>query len=200
MRADEYEQKHMELDGPVRFRDRQRSRLTLVGALGVAALVVAMISFGLAWPVVLFMACFGAVGAAVDFAMASYRVVLTDRTLHLQHGFRTERVPLAAIERARVAPLARREALFGHGIHRHSLDGSIQTLRASGLRETVRIEWRAFGRRRTTVVATDRAEELVQAIEAARGERRVRVEVEPDVIAEEIEACLRDGAAPRATR
>lgn len=194
MRADEYEQKHMDLDGPVRFRDRQRSRLSLVGVAGLTALVVTMISFGLAWPVVAFMAAFGALGAAVDFAMASYRVVLTDTTLHLQHGFRTERVPLAAIERAVVAPLARMEALFGHGIHRHSLDGSIQTLRAAGLRETVRIEWRAYGRRRTLVVATDRAEELVSEIEAARGGRRVRVEVEPDAIADEIERCVADGA------
>ena len=197
MQADEYEQKHMALDGPVRFRDRQSSRLALVGTAGAAALLVAMIAFGLSWGVIGFMAAVGVLGAALDFAMASYRVVVTDSAVHLQHGLRTQRIPLAAIESAVVAPYELTAALFGRGLYKRSLDGSLGRYRAARLPQTVRVVWRQGSRTRTTIIATDRAPELVRAISGG-GEVKVRVELGPDERDSVEDASLADRSATEA--
>jgi hypothetical protein len=183
----------------VRFRDRQRARGVLATLTGIPLLLVAMLVLGLDWTVIAFMGAVGAVGSAIELARSSYRVVLTDATLHVQHGLRIRRVPVAAIEDAVVAPYRAADAMLGRGIHKRSLDGSVERYRAGGLRETVRVRWSGGGRIRTTIIATDRAEELAAAILTARSgaPERVRVElpVEREAI-EEVEALL--GAEPRA--
>lgn len=185
MDADVYEREHMQIDGPVRFRDRQKGRGTLVKAAVVPMLLVAMAVLGLDWSMIAFMGAVGLVGAAIEIARSSYRVVLTDRTLHVQHGLRVHRIPMSAIESAQVAPARITDAMIGRGVYKQSLDGSVQSIRAEGLSATVRVTWRQGDRRRTTIIGTDRARELAAAITSPPS-ARARVAV--DAIAEEAEA------------
>lgn len=201
MDADEYERQHMGVEGRVLFRDRQRERHVFGRLIAVPALVGAMIVCELDLSVIAFMGVVGVLGAGLDLALSSYRVVLTDSTLLVQHGLRTRRIPVAAIEEVRVAPYVPAEALVGRGVHAQSRDGSIQRYRAGGVKETVRVVWREGYRMRTEILATDRARELAAELDRARGHDplRVRVELTPDERAayEEVEAFL---AAERAAR
>ncbi|MCB9594181.1 MAG: hypothetical protein H6719_15725 [Sandaracinaceae bacterium] len=179
MNADDFEREHMTLDGPVRFRDRHSSKLALATLLVLPTLLGAMVAFDLDPGVIVFMSLVGAVGVALDLALSSYRVVLTSATLHVQHGLRIEKIPVATIERVVVVPHQRGDSLFGRGPYEQSLDGSVRRYRKEGLRDTVRVEWRFAGRRRTTIIGTDRAADLAGALaDARRGGVNVRVEVE----------------------
>ncbi|MCA9609444.1 MAG: hypothetical protein KC619_27775 [Myxococcales bacterium] len=197
MQADDYEREHMRIDGAVRFRDRYSSKLGFAMAAGLPVVIGGMVAFELQWGVVAFMSVVGALGVAVDLALSSYRVVLTSQTLHVQHGLRHERIPVAAIEAVTVAPHRMgHDRLFGRGPYEQSLDGSVRRYRKEGMRETVRIEWRLHGRRRTTIIGTDRAEELAEALRRAGRTEHVAVRV-ADGMAEaldEVEALLRPEA------
>jgi len=185
MDADVYEREHMQIDGPVRFRDRQKGRGTLVKASVIPLLLVAMAVLGLEWSMIAFMGAVGLVGALIEVARASYRVVLTDRTLHVQHGLRVHRIPVSAIESAQVAPARVTDAMVGRGVFKQSFDGTVQSIRAEGLSETVRVRWRQGETLRTTIIGTDRARELAEAITSPAP---VRARVAVDAVAEEAEA------------
>lgn len=201
MQADDYEREHMRIDGPVRFRDRHSSKLGFAMAAGLPVVIGGMVAFELSWGVVAFMSVVGALGVAVDLALSSYRVVLTSQTLHVQHGLRHERIPVAAIDTVAVAPHRMGDRLFGRGPYEQSLDGSVRRYRKEGMRETVRVEWRLHGRRRTTIIGTDRPEELAGALRRARRTApRIRVADGMTEALEEVEALLRpevDAAAAR---
>lgn len=160
MEADEYERKYMNLDGPVRFRDRQRSKRPVAEVGGVALLIASVFAFGLDWPFVAFIALIAALALALGTTMSSCRVVLTDRSLHLQYGLRTHRIPLTAVEDVSVTPAAA-GVVPAHGSHAPSLFASVlRRYRAEGLRETVQVRWRQAGRTKITLIGTDRATEL----------------------------------------
>lgn len=197
MQADDYERAHMRIDGPVRFRDRQSSKLGFAFAAGLPVVIGGMVAFELDWGVVAVMSVIGALGVAVDLALSSYRVVLTSQTLHVQHGLRIERIPVAAIERVTVAPHRRGDRLFGRGPLEQSPDGTVRRYRKEWLETTVRVEWRLHGQRRTTILGTDRADELAAALARARAPRPC-VRVEDDAMAE-VEALLADGEPQRAS-
>jgi len=197
MKADDYEREHMILDGPVEFRDRQHARLVFATMSVLPLLLLSMVVLGLAWETIAFMAAVSAIGAAMKLASSSYRVVLTPKTLHIQIGLRTRRIPVSAIVSAVVAPHRRIDAVFGRGLRKQSLDGRVDRYRASGLHETVRIEWREGPRLRTTIIATDRAPELAEALVRAREnaprEIRVLVDAHARAATEEVDALLHAG-------
>lgn len=202
MQADDYERAHMRIDGPVRFRDRYSSKLGFAMAAGLPVVIGGMVAFELQWGVVAFLSVVGAVGVAVDLALSSYRVVLTSRTLHVQHGLRIERIPVASIEEVAVAPHRMGDRLFGRGPYQQSLDGSVRRYRKEWMRETVRVEWRLHGRRRTTIIGTERAAELAELLRRA-DRPAARARVADDVMAEaldEVEALLRQPAALERSR
>ncbi len=198
MQADDYERAHMYIDGPVRFRDRQSSKLGFAFAAGLPIVIGGMVAFELDGGVVAFMSVIGALGVAVDLALSSYRVVVTSQTLHVQHGLRIERIPVASIERVTVAPHRRGDRLFGRGPYEQSPDGTVRRYRKEWLKTTVRVEWRLHGQRRTAILGTDRADELALALaRARRAPSLVRVEAEA---LEEVEALLSGGAVATSTR
>ncbi len=186
MKPDVYEQE-MALDGPVRFRDRHSDRAVIAYALGVTGFVGLFALFGVAAPVVAFLGGVAALGIGLNLAHASYRVVVTPRTLHVQHGFRIQRIPLSAISSVAVVPYEGAIApKVGRGLHKQSADGAVHAYRAPGLHEMVRITWHQGSRARVTSIASDRAVELAKAIRT-RGDDapRFRVSTSPDAQGEE---------------
>lgn len=181
MEADEYERRYMNLDGPVRFRDRPGSRRLAAEVGGVALLLAAILAFGLGWPLLALLALAGGAGLLLGVTMSSYRVVLTDKSLHVQFGLRSQRISLTAIEEVTVArhavspTLAGREpspsldARFGAAAQRYgAIQSAVAGLPAPPLQETVRVRWRQGQRAKTTIIGTERASELADVLSDAR--------------------------------
>lgn len=194
MDADEYERRYMNIESPVIFRDRQRDRSVFVTMFGFSLLLSLMFVLGVDGSMTAFMALAAAVGSVIELAMSSYRVVLTAEALYIQHGLRTRRIPLAVIASEVVAPYRVRDVLCGRGLYARSLDESTECYRARGLNETVRLDWRIGSQERTTIIATDRADELLSALGRARrmnaAEVRIESAIEAREAAEEVEALL----------
>ena len=107
------------------------------------------------------MALFGAVCLGLSLAISSYRVVLTDRSLHLQFGLRAQRIPLSAVEKVTVAPRAVAAVIPDPA---GALEGVVHAYPSVGARETVCVHWRQGARTKTTLIATDRAAQLAAAV------------------------------------
>lgn len=168
MEADELEREILRPDGAVRFRDRQRTPHLLPRICVVPLLCVAMAILGVDTSTVLLMAVVGLIGGALELALSSYRIVVTERSLHVQLGLRVDRVPLAAIRSVEVAPHRWTEAMVGRGVFKQSRDGRVRSYRVAGRSETVRVTWDRGDGPRTTIIATDRAEALVLALRDRR--------------------------------
>jgi hypothetical protein len=165
--ADAYERAYMKGEGLVLYRAKQRTpwqMSALIGGLGVASLIPALLAAPGAW-----------ITAAITLPMlfllwvlmGVLRVTVSQGSVDVQYGLFGPKIPIAAIEA--VAPTEYKwTTVGGWGIRRGPGGSWVYNMPGDGGR-AVRIEWRdAKGRRKVTLIGSRNHLELARTIEQAR--------------------------------
>lgn len=174
-KPDDYETQYMAGGGEVLLRDKTVSRLSLA-LVGIPALVswgaAAAIAFGAdpsASPVfALIPVSAGLVLTACAALFTVLRVVVSTQELHVQYGLFGPRIPIESIESCETIKYEW-TAYGGWGVRMGS-DGSWAYSVPGGSR-AVRIRWRKGGESKTTVVTSEQADSIVDAVAQARAAR-----------------------------
>ena len=185
---DDYEQRYMEPNERVRFREKVVSRaafavarvfLAVFGSIGLALIAAGVFGamplaagLGAGAPLVLL----GVTMAVLGAMFSVFRSMVTTSHLHIHFGWTKRRVSHSAIEAVREVKLVG----FRQGKVSVGLDGIVRTwVGQSASGRGVEVTYREPGARRHVItIGSEHADEYVAALERARAAAQVRISVD----------------------